>query len=309
MAEKKPDDKRNRDEKSQEEVPQDTQPENQPGQGRSSNESGDQLEESPTGFVVVDPDTNEVLESSLDPEKAEDSITIGVNEDAVMDQIDDYTDDPDVLNDFAERQQAAGVGSQVLLDSLVEHHSRSPEVSGGDIDADWEGTYQSGEESVGGTVATPDQDIVEDLGEAVGLEYEDDEPLGTVEKLLNRDQDRWELDPKSGEEQEDALDLSEDEDIEDLLESEDVDEDDLVAVTVDLEDEDEDEEDLDLDLIDEEVDEADLDVLDEEEVAEEDEEEEFLDEEDDLYDEDEDDDFDFDDDDFEDLFDDEDDDY
>ena len=303
MAEKKPDDKRTRGDKPREETPQDMRSENKSEQDRKPEDSVEKLDESPTGFVVVDPDTHEVLESSLDPEEAEDSITIGVNEDAVMDQIDDYTSDPDVLDDFAERQQAAGAGSQELLESLVEHHSRSPEVSGGDIDADWEGTYQSGEESVGGTVATPDQDIVEDLGEAVGVEYEDDEPLDTVEKLLNRDQDRWELNSESAEEQEDALDLSEDEDIEDLLESEDVDEEDeldgdAVGLEDDDEDEDEDEEDIDLALIDEE------------EVADEDEEEEdFLDEEDEFYDEDEDedDDFDFDDDDFDDLFDDEDD--
>jgi hypothetical protein len=47
---------------------------------------------------------------------------------------------------------------------------------------------------------------VDELGDAVGLSYEDDEPLQSREKFLKRDRERWELNPESAEEQEEELD-------------------------------------------------------------------------------------------------------
>lgn len=85
-----------------------------------------------------------------------------------------------------------------MIDKLRGHHSTSPTLSGGDIDAAWEDA-DVGEESVGGGNPTPDQSIVEELGEAMGLTYEDNEPLHTTEKIAARDQHRWELDPASSE--------------------------------------------------------------------------------------------------------------
>ena len=70
--------------------------------------------------------------------------------------------------------------------------------AGGDIDADWRRS-DIGEETPGGSTPTPDQDVVEELGEAVGLRYEDNEPLDTAEKIAERDRHRWELDPASSE--------------------------------------------------------------------------------------------------------------
>ncbi len=60
----------------------------------------------------------------------------------------------------------------------------------------------AGEESVGGSVSTPDQDIVDELGEAAGLTYRDDEALNYDRKVLNRDRDRWELNPASADDEE-----------------------------------------------------------------------------------------------------------
>ena len=48
--------------------------------------------------------------------------------------------------------------------------------------------------------------VVEELGEAVGLIYDEDEPLHTGELLEERDRDRWELDPRSAEDLEEDLD-------------------------------------------------------------------------------------------------------
>lgn len=71
-------------------------------------------------------------------------------------------------------------------------------LSGGDIDATQSGT-DSGEEAVGGSVPTPDQDIVDELGKAVGITYEDTEPLRFGDKVADRDAQRWELNPASSE--------------------------------------------------------------------------------------------------------------
>jgi hypothetical protein len=76
--------------------------------------------------------------------------------------------------------------------------SRTPEISGGDLDADWQ-RPDVGEEAVGGSVATPDQDIVEEIGVAAGVTYEDDEPLDLERKITRRDEKRWELNPASSE--------------------------------------------------------------------------------------------------------------
>jgi Family of unknown function (DUF6335) len=92
--------------------------------------------------------------------------------------------------------QRLGSGSDQLSRRLRDHHSRTPELSGGDIDAAWD-LADVGEETVGGSTPTPDQDIVDELGEAVGLTYEDNEELHTTEKLEKRDRNRWDLDPAS----------------------------------------------------------------------------------------------------------------
>ncbi len=74
----------------------------------------------------------------------------------------------------------------------------SSELSGGDMDAAWD-QADVGTETVGGSNPTPDQDIVEDIGRAVGVTYQDDEPLKFGEKVPRRDEQRWELDPASSE--------------------------------------------------------------------------------------------------------------
>ena len=114
-----------------------------------------------------------------------------------------YEPDEEVQQEFAEAQRLAAGGEQ-LMRELREHHSRTPDLSAGDIDADW-GRADTGEETVGGSAPTPDQDIVEELGEAVGLTYEDNEPLHTTEKVEERDRRRWELDPASSEDYNDRV--------------------------------------------------------------------------------------------------------
>jgi hypothetical protein len=84
-----------------------------------------------------------------------------------------------------------------LAERLAEHHSSSPADSGGDIDAEWEDVNDSGAESVFGHNPTPDQSNVEENANAMGIDYEDNEPLDFIEKLEKRDKDRFELDEGS----------------------------------------------------------------------------------------------------------------
>ena len=92
-----------------------------------------------------------------------------------------------------------------LLDELEILHEVSPALSGGDLDADWARAESSGEEAVGGSEPTPDQDVVDELGRAAGVTYAADEPLRPEEKEAERDDDRWELDPASAEDYDERM--------------------------------------------------------------------------------------------------------
>jgi hypothetical protein len=86
---------------------------------------------------------------------------------------------------------------------FAEHTDTSPALTGGDVDADWESAYSVGDEAPGGDNPTPDQDIVDDIGRAVGVEYQDNEELKGADKVAKRDKNRWELDPASSDDWDD----------------------------------------------------------------------------------------------------------
>jgi hypothetical protein len=99
-----------------------------------------------------------------------------------------------------ERQgSAVRTGRAELAENLREHGQISPAITGGDVDADWENAYFSGDEAPGGDNPTPDQEVVEDMGRALGVQYDDAEELKADEKISARDKHRWELDPASSE--------------------------------------------------------------------------------------------------------------
>jgi len=158
----------------------------------------------------------------LNEETSMDTYAADADADAVAEQSAHYTEDEDIGTDFAERQQLAVGGRDELLEELDEHHSLSPEISGGDLDASWQTANVAGEEAVGGSAPTPDQDVVDELGMAAGLIYEDDEPLNSDAKILDRDRNRWELNPASAEDLEEENDDEDSEDDEDLLDLEDL---------------------------------------------------------------------------------------
>jgi hypothetical protein len=84
-----------------------------------------------------------------------------------------------------------------LLERLAENNASSPADSGGDIDADWEDVDDSGAEAVFGHNPTPDQSDVEENAHAMGIDYEDNEPLDILEKIEKRDRNRYEMDENS----------------------------------------------------------------------------------------------------------------
>jgi hypothetical protein len=71
----------------------------------------------------------------------------------------------------------------------AEHTASSPALSGGDVDADWERADSAGEEAVGGTVATPDQDVVDEMGDALGVPRAPEDEVRTSQEILE-DRDR-----------------------------------------------------------------------------------------------------------------------
>jgi hypothetical protein len=105
--------------------------------------------------------------------------------------------------DLDRTASAARTGRRVLKERFDEHTETSPALTAGDVDADWESAYSVGDEAPGGDNPTPDQDIVDDIGRAVGVEYQDNEELKGEEKIIKRDKNRWELDPASSDDWED----------------------------------------------------------------------------------------------------------
>jgi hypothetical protein len=105
--------------------------------------------------------------------------------------------------DMNRTASSARSGRREMLEKYEEHTETGPELTGGDVDADWESAYSVGDEAPGGDSPTPDQDIVDDIGKAVGVQYQDNEELKGEKKLLERDKHRWELDPASSDDWED----------------------------------------------------------------------------------------------------------
>ena len=105
---------------------------------------------------------------------------------------------PSSLGDVGGSSSAKS-GRVELLQHIKERTETSPAITAGDVDADWLQAYSSGDEAPGGDNPTPDQDIVDEIGEALGVEYDDEEELKGAPKIEARDKHRWELDPASKE--------------------------------------------------------------------------------------------------------------
>jgi hypothetical protein len=112
--------------------------------------------------------------------------------------------DPDALEVLNETQTLAGDEDPDSPPPSAERvdRERGAILAGGDVDAAWDQADDTGEEAVGGSTPTPDQNVVDDLGRAAGVSYSDSEPLRPEEKEAERDDKRWEVDPASSEDYE-----------------------------------------------------------------------------------------------------------
>jgi hypothetical protein len=145
----------------------------------------------PAALQAIAEELDEVVNEPLGPE-------LPINPDAPLSAL-----DADALAVLNETQTLSGAeppsGGSETIDKR-----RAEVLSGGDVDAAWD-QADAGEGTVGGSTPTPDQDMVDDLGRAAGLTYSDSEPLRPEEKVAERDDHRWEVNPASAEDYEERL--------------------------------------------------------------------------------------------------------
>lgn len=149
--------------------------------------------------ALLDTEGDEKPDYPLGGQDAFDRLTSDENAEGVMAEMARETEDEEILDDFAERQTMP-TDEQGLFRRLREHHAETPALSGGDLDEGWTDA-EVGDYAVGGE-PTPDRDLVDEIGEGVGITYRDDEELDFATKVYKRDEDRWELNPSSVEEEE-----------------------------------------------------------------------------------------------------------
>jgi hypothetical protein len=113
--------------------------------------------------------------------------------------IDEVVPTPPSSLDMDRRGSAVRTGRAEIAERRLEHAGMSAAITAGDVDVDLENAYFTGDETPGGDNSTPDQDIVDDIGKALGVEYQDNEELRASDKVTERDKHRWELDPASSE--------------------------------------------------------------------------------------------------------------
>lgn len=111
----------------------------------------------------------------------------------------DVVQSPPSSLDMDRHGSAARTGRAEMAEHRAQRATLTPDIAGGDVDVQTEDAYFTGDESPGGDNPTPDQDVVDDIGRALGLEYNDAEELRSGEKVADRDKHRWELDPASSE--------------------------------------------------------------------------------------------------------------
>lgn len=105
--------------------------------------------------------------------------------------------------DMERHGTAARSGRAEMELSQRNHHGMPQDITGGDVDVDVEDAYFTGDEAPGGDNPSPDLEVVDDIGKALGVQYDDNEELKASEKVTERDKHRWEMDPASAEDYKD----------------------------------------------------------------------------------------------------------
>jgi hypothetical protein len=105
--------------------------------------------------------------------------------------------------DMNRRGSAARTGRAEIAERFDEHRGMTSAITGGDADVDVDSAYFTGDEAPGGDNPAPDEEVVDDIGKALGVQYEDNEELKASDKIIERDKHRWEMDPASSEDYKD----------------------------------------------------------------------------------------------------------
>jgi hypothetical protein len=101
--------------------------------------------------------------------------------------------------DLDRHGSAVRTGRAEMAEASANLANLTPDINAGDVDVNVEDAYFVGDESPGGDNPTPDQEVVDEIGKALGVEYQDAEELRGSDKVADRDRHRWELDPASSE--------------------------------------------------------------------------------------------------------------
>jgi hypothetical protein len=117
--------------------------------------------------------------------------------------LDETVQTPPSSLDLNRRGSAARTGRAGMADTRDEHRGMAPAITGGDADVDIENAYFTGDEAPGGDNPAPDEEVVDDIGKALGVQYDDQEELKSSDKIIERDKHRWEMDPASSEDYKD----------------------------------------------------------------------------------------------------------
>jgi hypothetical protein len=112
---------------------------------------------------------------------------------------DDVVQSPPSSLDMVRHGTAARSGRADMAHQRRNHMGMPESITGGDVDVDVEDAYFTGDEAPGGDNPSPDLEVVDDIGRALGVSYDDTEELKGSEKITERDKHRWEYDPASAE--------------------------------------------------------------------------------------------------------------
>ena len=167
----------------------------------------EELEDLETELGLEEVDLDQAVIDTVAVDDTDDNLD--ADDDGIVDETDDEENVSNLPQDLT---QSYGTGLQGKPSDRAGRFSRrephlqnEPDfvLTGGDVDANYEDANAVGEESVGGTVATPDQDVVDELAAAVGVEIDDYTDVRINDMLEERDDRRWELEPSSSEDYED----------------------------------------------------------------------------------------------------------
>lgn len=164
-----------------------------------------QADEANLGLGDLEPLDEEVEMDEVYLDEAELEAIASDNTDDDLDGVADDEDDEAISDLPQDQTESYGTGLQGAPSDRAGRRMANPTsasgatLTGGDIDANYDDADAVGDEAVGGSVMTPDQDVVDEIGAAVGLEMDDGVFLRTNDILEERDDRRWELDPKSSE--------------------------------------------------------------------------------------------------------------